>query len=88
MKPSITIRLAPSLMLVATMLLGAWMGYEYGGYFVEVWVVATVLLAVLTFVMAVTGSLGKLGSRWTLLALSLFAGYTAWTFASLLWSPE
>ena len=81
-------RLAPSLMLAATMLLGAWMGYEYGGYFVEVWVVATVLLAVLIFVVAATGVLGKLGSRWTSLALGLFAGYTAWTFASLLWSPN
>ena len=87
-KRSTTARLAPSLLLVSVVLLGAWMGYEYGGYFVGVWTVAVVLLAVLIFIMSATGSLTKLGSRWSSLALGLFAGYTAWTFASLLWSPN
>ena len=87
-KRSATTRLAPSLLLVSVMLLGAWMGYEYGGYFVEIWAAAAVLLAILVFVMSATGSLTGLGSRWASLALGLFAGYAAWTFASLLWSPN
>ena len=81
-------RLSPSLLLTAVVLLAAWMGYEYGGYFVDVWAVAAGLLAALAFVMSAAGLLGRLGSRWTSLALGLFAGYTAWTFASLLWAPN
>ena len=81
-------RLPPSLLLAAVMLLAAWMGYEYGGYFVDVWAVAAGLLAALALVMSAAGLLGKLGSRWASLALGLFAGYTAWTFASLLWAPN
>ena len=33
-------------------------------------------------------ALRSVGSGWSATALALFATYTAWTFASLLWSPN
>lgn len=81
-------RLAPTLVLAAVVLLGGWMGYESGGYFVGGWVPVALILAGLLLVAAAGGVLRGTGSRWATLALGLFAGYTALTFASLYWSPN
>src|SRR5215217_3355479 len=81
-------RPAPTLALVALVLFVAWMGAAYGGYFPRQWAPATLVLAALALIASLTGILRGAGSRWGNLALGLFAIYTAWTFASLLWSPN
>jgi tetratricopeptide (TPR) repeat protein len=70
---------------MAVVLLAAWMGDVSGGYFVGGW---ALLLAVLLLVAAVLGILRGTGSWWIYLALGSFVAYMAWTFASLLWSPN
>src|SRR5215211_5274029 len=81
-------RLGPTLALVALVLFVAWMGAAYGGYFPRQWAPATLVLAALALIASLTGVLRGTRSRWGNLALGLFAIYTAWTFASLLWSPN
>src|SRR5215217_199308 len=82
------IRLLPTFGLVAVVLLASWMGGVHGGYFVGRWALATLILAALVLVASVGRVLRSVGSRWSALALALFAAYTAWSFASLLWSPN
>lgn len=79
-------RLAPTIALVMVALLGVWMGYSYGGYFMQTWAPVALLVSVLA--LALTRMLDARLSRWGAAALILFAGYTAWTFASILWSPN
>src|SRR5215212_11744945 len=81
-------RLGPTLALVALVLFVAWMGAAYGGYFPRQWAPATLVLAALALIASLTGVLRGTRSQWGNLALGLFAIYTAWTFASLLWSPN
>src|SRR5829696_5733313 len=81
-------RLAPTLILVPVVLLASWMGDASGGYYVGEWALAAVLLGALALVASVGGALSVAGSRWNAVALALFAAYAAWTFASLLWSPN
>src|SRR5215210_4635711 len=81
-------RPAPTLALVALVLLIAVLGAAYGGYFTSQWAPATLVLAALALIASVTGVLRGAGSEWGNLALGLFAAYTVWTFASLLWSPN
>ncbi len=64
------------------------MGAASGGYFSSQWAPATLVLAALALVASLTGVLRGAGSEWGNLALGLFAAYTVWTFASLLWSPN
>src|SRR5829696_9022883 len=82
------VRLLPTLGLLAVVLLATWMGNEQGGYFVGTWGPVALILAALALIASVGGALRTAGSRWSALALALFAAYAAWTFASLLWSPN
>src|SRR5215218_8163002 len=81
-------RPGPTLALVALVLFVAWMGAAYGGYFTRQWAPATLVLAALALIASLTGVLRGARSQWGNLALGLFATYTVWTFASLLWSPN
>ncbi len=81
-------RLAPTLVLVSIVLLASWMGYANGGYFVREWALVVFILAALALITSVAGVSRGTGSRWSIIALGLVAAYTAWTFASLLWSPN
>jgi len=76
------------LVLIALVLFVAVMGAAQGGYFTSQWAPATLVLAALALIASLTGILRGAGSRWGNLALGLFAAYTAWTFASLLWAPN
>src|SRR5215207_8770739 len=87
-EPSKRSRLAPTLVLIPVLLLASWMGGASGGYYVGEWALAALLLGVLALVASVGGALRVAGSRWSVAALALFAAYAAWTFASLLWSPN
>ena len=82
------VRLLPTLGLVAVVLLASWMGGVRGGYYVGGWAPAALILAALVLVASVGGVLRSAGSRWSALALVLFAAYAVWTFASLLWSAN
>lgn len=81
-------QLTLALVLVTVVLLASWMGAGGGGYFVDQWAPAALVLAALALITSVTGVLRGARSRWGNAALGLFAAYTAWTFASLLWSPN
>src|SRR5829696_1459373 len=81
-------RPAPTLVLVALVLFVAVLGAAYGGYFTSQWAPATLVLAALALIASLTGVLRGAGSTWGNLALGLFAAFTMWTFASLLWSPN
>jgi O-antigen ligase len=81
-------RLAPTLVLVVVVLLASWMGDARGGYFVGEWAPVTFLLAALAVILSATGVFRGASSPWGLAAVGLLAGYAAWTFASLLWSPN
>jgi hypothetical protein len=78
--------LAATLVLVAVVLLASWMGVIGGGYFVGRWGPVSLVLAALALIASVAGALRGAGSQWGNVALVLFATYTTWTFASLLWS--
>ncbi len=80
--------LAPTLVLVAVMLLASWMGAANGGYFVSQWALVTFVLAVLALIASLAGVLRGTQSRWSTVALGLFAAYALWTLASLLWSSN
>ena len=77
-------RLAPTLTLATVALLGVWMSCSYGGYFVGVWAPVALLLCALALVRMPHVR----PSRWGVCALVSFSGYAAWTFASILWSPN
>jgi O-antigen ligase len=64
------------------------MGYANGGYFVGEWALVAIILAALALSASVAGAFRRTESRWSTVALGLFVAYTAWTFASLLWSPN
>jgi len=81
-------RLAPTLTLVAVVLTITWMGDLGGGYYVTEWGLVALMLAALLFIVCVAGLLRGLGSYWAVAALGLLILYTAWTFASMLWSPN
>jgi hypothetical protein len=81
-------RLWPTLVLVAVVLLASWMGEAKGGYYVSEWALVVILLATLALITSVAGAFRATGSWWSAMALGLFVAYTAWTFASLLWSPN
>src|SRR5215204_4688108 len=79
----------PTLMLAGvTLLASSTMGALDGGYFVREWAWGALCLATLALIASVAGTLGGAGSRWGIAALGLLAAYAAWTFASLLWSPN
>jgi hypothetical protein len=80
--------LAPSLALFAVVLFASWMGAVQGGYFVGEWAPTGLILAMVALMASVTGIFRRPKSWWTMLAFGLFAAYTVWTFASLLWSPN
>lgn len=80
--------LSPTLALICVVLLAAWTGDSSGGYFVGGWAPPALILAALALLVSVAVySRGVELQRGTL-ALGLFAAYAAWTFASLLWSPN
>ena len=81
-------RMVPTLILVAVVLLASWMGGTNGGYFVSEWALVILILATLALIASVAGAFHDTESRWSIVALILFAAYTAWTLASLLWSPN
>src|SRR5215211_690409 len=64
------------------------MGTVGGGYFTGQWAPAALVLAALALIASLVGVLRGAGSPWGNVALGLFAAYTVWTFASLLWSPN
>ena len=74
--------------LADIVLLATWMGDANGGYFVRDWATIALLLAALLLVGSLAGLFRGLGSRQSITALGLFAGYAAWTSVSLLWSPN
>src|ERR687889_1038218 len=80
--------LAPTVVLVAVVLLASWMGSLDGGYFVRGWAPPALVLAALALIASLVGALRGAGSWQGNAALGLFAAYTVWTFASLLWSPN
>ena len=75
-------------MLVAVVLLASWMGTTGGGYFVSGWAPAALVLAALALIASLVGVLRGAGSWRGNAALGLFAAYTVWTLAPLLWSPN
>ena len=81
-------RPASTLVLVSVVLLASWMGYAHGGYFVGDWAPVVYILATLMLLASVTGVLGCAPSWWSIASTSLLTGYAAWTFVSLLWSPN
>src|SRR5215218_7851526 len=81
-------RISPSLVLAAVALLAMWMGTANGGYFVGEWTLVALILAALALMASIVGIFPASGSRLSTAALVLFAAYTVWTFASLLWSPN
>ena len=81
-------RLLPTLTLACVVLLAAWMGGTDGGYFVGDWALPTFILTAVALLISVIGFPGGARLRWSILALGMFAAYTGWTFASLLWSPN
>jgi len=81
-------RLAASLALCALALLAPWMGWRYGGYYVGGWAPPALASAALLLVLAAAGALGRMRSPWSAAAAALLTGYAAWTFLSLLWSPD
>src|SRR5215213_4868668 len=81
-------RPAPTLALIALVLFVAVFGAAYGGYFTSQWAPATLVLATLALIASLTGVLRGAGSAWGNVALGLFAAFTVWTFASLLWSSN
>ena len=81
-------QLAPTLVLVRIVLLSSWMGVVSGGYFVSEWALAAFVLAAWVLILSITGTFRGTESRWNIAALGLLTAYTAWTFASLLWSPN
>jgi hypothetical protein len=65
------------------------MGVVDGGYFVGDWVPPALVLAALVLLVSVMIDYpAGAQRRWSSLALGLFTAYAAWTFASLLWSPN
>jgi tetratricopeptide (TPR) repeat protein len=80
-------RQPPSLILICVTLLAPWMALASGGYFISDWAPPTLALAALALFVSVVGFPG-IRLRYNTLALGLFVAYTAWTFASLLWSPN
>ncbi len=81
-------RPAASLALGGLALLASWMGHRYGGYYVGTWAPAALITAGLLLLLAAAGALGRMRSPWGTAAAALLTGYTAWTFLSLLWSPD
>src|SRR5918995_438926 len=80
--------LAPTVVLVAIVLMASWMGDAEGGNSAGEWALVALILAALALIVSVAGAFRGTGSWWSTVALGLFAAYTAWTFASLLWSPN
>src|SRR5215207_9025590 len=78
------VRLAPTLALVAVVLLTLWMGTLGGCYFVSGWAPVALVLATLALIASLVGVLRDTGSWRDNAALGLFAAYTVWTFAVLL----
>ncbi len=81
-------RLPPTLVLAVIVLLASWMGEANGGYYVSEWALAALILAALALIGSAAGAFHPPKTRWSTVALGLFAAYTAWTFASLLWSAN
>ena len=82
-------RLLATLPLIYVVLLAAWMGCAgQAGYFARDWGPTAFVLAALFLIASATGWLRGGCSRWSALAIALFASYAGWTFASLLWSSN
>ena len=64
------------------------MGNANGGYFVSEWAPVALVLALLMLVTSLIGMRGGTRSWWGVASIVLLTAYTAWTFASLLWSPN
>jgi hypothetical protein len=79
----------PTPIAVVVVLLGSLMGgANEGGYFVGDWAPAAFVVAALLLVISVLGWLRGMQYWWSMLAIALFAAYTAWTSLSLSWSPN
>lgn len=81
-------KLGSTVVLVALVLLAAWLGDASGGYFVGDWAPVVFVLAAVAVIASLAGVLRGPGSWWGNAALSFFAAYAAWTALSLLWSPN
>ncbi len=68
--------------------MNAWLGYSFGGYYIGDWGLFAFLVVVLFLVSVGLGFLGGMRSRVAVAATTLFLGYTAWTFLSILWSAN
>lgn len=64
------------------------MGGVNGGFFVGDWTPPALVLSLLTIVVSLVGGFFGFGSRAGILAIGLLTAYTAWTFASIFWSPN
>jgi hypothetical protein len=81
-------RFYPTLALIDVVLLAARLGDANGGYFVGDWAPVGFVLAAVALLVSAIAPFGGVRLPWGVLALGLFAAYTAWTLASLLWSPN
>lgn len=81
-------RLYPTVALVGVALLAAWMGNFDGGYFVGNWSPPAFILAITALLIVAIAPFGGISLRWAVLSLGLFAAYTSWTMASILWSSN
>ncbi len=77
-------RLAPTLVQVAIVLMASWMKDSEGGYGVREWAPIAFILAALALIGSVAGVFRSMRSRWSTIALCLFAAYATWRCASLL----
>lgn len=81
-------RLIPSLGLVVVVILASLMGGADGGYFIEDWAPAVLVLGMMLLAFSIIGMLDGAGSWRNLAASGIFIAYAAWTLASLYWSPN
>lgn len=81
-------RVPATIALSCVVLFAAWMGNLNGGYFTGDWTLPAFILIGLLLIVSAAGALRVSIHRAGVLALGLFTAYTAWTFASMLWSSN
>jgi tetratricopeptide (TPR) repeat protein len=79
---------APTVALIAIVLLISWMGLANGGYFLGEWAPLVLSLATLMFAVSLAGLPPIPRSKVSIVVTGFFALYAVWTFLSLLWSPD
>ena len=79
--------LLPILLAAPVLGLCAWWSLDDGGYGATRWMIGAIVMAILLAISAwATGSRLAVPPRATRIAAAALAGYTAWSFASILWA--